>query len=121
MGLRFSTTESGHTIRQQLYLNDRENSSFECHIVVPVVKADSVTNGIKSLYVTRKYDKESEYRLANGDAVYNTTASLSPEGEKFTIDIIVRHEDSDLVPATISMSEDAIRAAERFVEDLGKS
>lgn len=117
--LRFNTTESGRSIRRQMYINDRVNSFFECHIVVPVVHSDSVIDAIKSLYIMRKYDDPHSYDIRGGDKIYRTMASLSPDGEKFSVDITVKNLDSHRTPAVIAMSDTDIGGpAKRFAERL---
>lgn len=103
--LRYTTAASGFDVLQGLYAEDDPFPYVVCKVTP--AEASEEPGEIDTLYVLR-VDTPHSFLLANEDRVYSTKASLTPGGELFRVDVIIRSRELRTKPATISVSPDAI-------------
>lgn len=114
--LRYDTVETGRAIFEQLYAVD-ESPLFPCQLYVPMRRLDSVEDITVTIHVERKHDDPHDFKMVNDDRLYRTRARLTPQGEPFSIDIILHVRNFDTAAATILVSRQVYKIVEDFVLD----
>lgn len=101
--LQFETAEPSSEVLAALYETSQEFSS--CHILVPLPD-DAVKHPMTLFLRTKKEDETHDYQIMGGDRAYRTQAKLSPSGDAFDVDVVIRYHNHTTRPATVFVSQE---------------
>ncbi|HEU0266244.1 MAG TPA: hypothetical protein VFQ70_01305 [Candidatus Saccharimonadaceae bacterium] len=102
--LQFETVESSYVMLDKLY----GRKSPVCDILVPLPGSNELH--AMQLIVTPMEDDEGKiHEVVGGDRSYRTTARLTPTGDSFEVEVVIRYHGHKSRPATIFISQEVER------------